>query len=157
LNHSSQNTNQKSFIPYLELFVNNLDAKASILRLKTVSTLGNLTSVDKNNLAPAYIGNVSSFLSDKSIVLQGHVLQPLSKIAEGFPDKAPKILDKLLNSTEHFSHPCRSNNRSYRIFPPYEKLRFEIRKFVESYANSDIKVVARKAKKTPKKNLGNAS
>lgn len=138
--------------PYIELFASNLDTKAPVLRWEAVCTLGNLAAVDKNKLTPAYIDKIASFLSDKSIVLQGHAVQALSKIAEAFPDEAPKILDKLLNSTEHFP----GNRIGFIIeamehFLPYEKLRPKIRKFVESCADSDIKVVARKAKKTLKK------
>jgi hypothetical protein len=60
--------------PYIELFVSNLEVKAPVLRWEAVCTLGNLASVDKNRLTPTYIGQIGSFLSDKSIVLQGHTI-----------------------------------------------------------------------------------
>ncbi len=138
--------------PFIELFVSNLEAKAPVLRWEAVCTLGNLASVDKNKLTPAYVNQIASFLNDKSIVLQGHAVQALSKIAEAFPAEAPRILDKLLNSTEHFP----GNRVGFIIeamerFLPYGELKPKIRKFVESYSESTIKVVARKAKKILKK------
>jgi hypothetical protein len=144
--------NPELLYPYIELFVNNLDAEAPVLRWEAVCTLGNLASIDKNKLTPAYIDQIASFLSDKSIVLQGHAVRALSKIAKASPDEAPRILDKLLNSTEHFP----GNRVGFIIeamehFLPNEKLKPKIRKFVEPHAESTIKVVARKAKKILKK------
>ena len=138
--------------PYIELFVSNLEAKAPVLRWEAVCTHGNLASIDKNKLTPAYIDQIASFLSDKSIVLQGHAVRALSKIAKAFPDEAPRILDKLLNSTEHFP-----GNRVGFIIEAMEhvlsneELKPKIRRFVEPYTESTIKVVARKAKKILKK------
>lgn len=134
--------------PHIELFFSNLEAKAPVLRWEAVCTLGNLASVDKNELIPAYIDQIALFLSEKSIVLQGHSVRALSKIAKAFPDEAKKIFDNILKSAEFF--PGNRIGFVIEAMEPFlvdEELKTKARKFVEPYAESTIKVVARKAKK----------
>ena len=73
--------NPELIYPHINLFIDNLDAEAPVLRWEAVCTLGNLTKADKNRIIPAYIDHIVPFLSNKSIILQGHSVRALSKIA----------------------------------------------------------------------------
>ena len=130
--------------PHIDLFVNNLSAKEPVLRWEAVCTLGNLAFIYKNKHTVAHIDQIGSFLNDKSIVLQGHAVRALSKIAEAFPNEAPKILDRLLKAKEQFP----GNRLGFIIeamnhFLVYEELKPKIRRFVEPLATGDIQVVAK--------------
>jgi hypothetical protein len=131
--------------------VNNLAAEEPVLRWEAVCTLGNLALIDKKRTV-AHIDQLAFFLNDKSIVLQGHAVRALSKIAEAFPDEAPRILDKLLKARKQFP----GNHIGFIIeamehLLVYEDLKHKIKRFVESFATSDIKVIAIKSKKVLKK------
>lgn len=138
----------ESLYPHIDFFIINLEAKPPVLRWEAVCTIGNLASVDKNDVIPPYINKITSFLEDNSIVLQGHAVRALSKIAKAFPAKAPKILDNILKSKESFP----DNRIGFVIeamepFLANEELKSKAIKFIEPYTESAIKVVARKAKK----------
>jgi hypothetical protein len=114
--------------------------------------LGNLARVDKKKIVSSHIDRIALFLSDSSIVLQGHSVRPLSKIAEANPDEAPKILEELLQSKKYFPE----NRIGFMIeemghFLQYEDRKKVIRTFVEPYLESNIKSVSRKARKIHKK------
>ena len=134
--------------PHVELFVSNLEAKAPVLRWEAVCTLGNVSSVDKLEKTPGLIGKFTEFLSDKSIVLQGHSVRALTKIAKAFPDTASDILEALLSHTEYFP-----GNRIGFIIEAMEpfigNLEFgtTVKEFVEPFIESDIKSVVKKARK----------
>lgn len=146
--------NPELVYPHIDLFLTNLtEAKAPVLRWEAVCTLGNLASVDKNKQIPSYIPQIVPFLNNKSIVLQGHSVRALAKIAKGFPDKAPEILDIVVNSKENFP-----DNRIGFVIEAMElliqnsQLKQKIIEFIEPYTRSNIKVVAKKAIKVLKKN-----
>lgn len=134
--------------PYLELFRKNLDAEEPVVRWEAVCTLGNLVALDKDGKIRSDVGKIASFLNDKSIVLQGHAVRTLSKIAQVYPEMAGSILDRLISSRNRFP-----GNRigfvveAMAAFTHDKKLVPKARKFVEPYADSDIKVVATKARK----------
>ncbi|UCE09096.1 MAG: hypothetical protein JSW61_08910 [Candidatus Thorarchaeota archaeon] len=138
--------------PHLELFISNLDAKAPVLRWKAVCIIGNLAPVDKKKAIPSLVDKISFFLDDKSIVLQGHSVRALTKISKAFPETAPTAFKRLTASANRFP-----GNRvgfiveAMEAFADYPELVEEARDFVESYADSDIKSVARKANRTLKK------
>lgn len=138
--------------PHIELFLNNLKAKPPVLRWEAVCTLGNLATVDKNKQIPRYVAQIAPFLNDKSIVLQGHTVRALAKIAKVFPDKAPAIFELIQNSKENFP-----DNRIGFVIEAMEllivnsDLKPKVIEFVEPYTKSPIKVVARKAVKVLKK------
>lgn len=145
--------NPELVYPHIDLFLTNItEAKAPVLRWEAVCTLGNLASVDKNKQIPSYIPQIVQFLNNKSIVLQGHTVRALAKIAKAFPDKAPEILDILVNSKENFPE-----NRIGFVIEAMElliqnsQLKKKIIEFVEPYTKSNIKVVAKKAIKVLKK------
>jgi hypothetical protein len=138
--------------PYVNLFIENLEAKAPVLRWEAVCTLGNLSRVDKKKIISTHIDQLFSFLENKSIVLQGHSVRALSKIAETNPDEALGIFNRLLESRVFFS----GNRIGFIIeemnsFIPYKGLENRIRDFVKPYTNSNIKSVSKKAKKILKK------
>lgn len=73
-----------------------------------------------------------SFLGDRSIVLQVHSVRALSRIAKAYPGEAPKILNHLTGSKEHFS----DNRMGFIIeameyFLDYRNLLPMIREFIE--------------------------
>ena len=144
--------NPKIVYPHVDLFIKNIKAKNPILRWEAVCTLGNLASVDTTIKIPQYVDQIAPFLEDKSIVLQGHTVRALTKIAKSFPEEAPKIFGLIQNSKQNFP-----DNRigfvieALELLIPNAKMRPKIVEFVEPYAKSSINVVARKATKTLKK------
>ena len=136
---------------YLQLFLDNLGAKKPVLKWEAVCTLGNFAAVDEQGKILEYIDVIKPFLKDKSIVLQGHTVRALAKIAKASPKSSEDILETLINVKVHFP----KNRVGFIIdvmmyFDDYEELRPKIREFVEPYLESDVKVVARKAKKALK-------
>ncbi|MFQ5831338.1 MAG: HEAT repeat domain-containing protein [Candidatus Thorarchaeota archaeon] len=137
--------------PHVEVLVANLEAQAPVLRWEAVCALGNLASVDKQNKTPALIGRIADFLSDKSIVLQGHSVRALAKIAGAFPETASEILEMLLSQTEYFP-----GNRIGFIVEAMEpfvgnpEFAPRVKKFVEPFLSSDVKSVVKKARKVMK-------
>ncbi len=134
--------------PSLDAFVGNLQAKEPVLRWEAVCTLGNLSRIDAKGLIPIHIDTIASNLDHKSIVLQGHSVRALSKIAKAYPNRAEDILNHLLRSKGSFP----GNRIGFIIeamgnFLAIVALVPRIKEFVEPYTTSDIKVVARKAKR----------
>jgi len=137
--------------PHMELFVSNLEAQAPVLRWEAVCALGNLASVDKLEKIPTLIDRFAGFLSDKSIVLQGHSVRALAKIARGFSETASDILEMLLSHTDYF--PGNRIGFIIEAMEPFEgKPEFapRVMKFVEPYLESDIKSVVKKARRVMK-------
>ena len=134
--------------PYLDLFLENLNAKEPVLRWEAVCSLGNLVKIDKDQKIRTAVERIAGFLDDISIVLQAHSVRALTKIAKAFPDLTPRIFDRFLASKDKFP-----GNRigflieAMEIFVVDEKMVPRIRKFVAPYIKSDIRPVALKAKK----------
>ena len=145
-------TNPEMLYPHLQLFLRNLKAKEPVIRWEAVCTLGNLASVDSEEVIPGYIDAIMPYLEDKSIVLQGHTVRALAKIAKVFPDTAPGILESLIGVIDYYP-----GNRvgfiveAMEFFKDYENLQPKVKEFVEPYIDSDMKVVARKARRTSKR------
>jgi hypothetical protein len=133
----------------VELFIANLDSKEKVVRWEAVCTLGNLASVDRERRIVPAIDRIARNLGDESIVLQGHSVRALGKIARANPDKAPAILDALLGSTRFFP-----GNRvgfvveAMEYFLGQDALVPRIREFVEGQTRSEESVVAGKARRT---------
>lgn len=137
--------------PYIVKFIGNLDAKAPVLKWEAACTLGNLAGVDTEKKIPAILDVMYPFLEHKSIVLANHTVQALSKIAVHNPDRAEEILDKLIEKAPLF----KKTTVGFIItalarYKDYEELLPKIKVFVEPYTESEMKVVAKKAKKTLK-------
>jgi hypothetical protein len=135
----------------IDLFLKNLDAKAPVLRWEAVCTLGNLASVDKKKIIPKHLNELSAHLAVKSIVLQGHTVRALAKIAKENPDVAKKILDLLLASRKLFP----GNKIGFLVeamgaFMGHKTLAPIAGKFAKTFVKSEIKAVAKKAKKVMK-------
>ncbi|MHA1936201.1 MAG: hypothetical protein ACW97A_13065, partial [Candidatus Thorarchaeota archaeon] len=88
--------------PHVEIFLENLNARPPVLRWEAVCTLGNLIRVDKKHKIPQEIDKIMNFLADSSIVLQGHSVRALVKIARARPEFASEILDSLVFSEKLF-------------------------------------------------------
>lgn len=137
--------------PFIDRFIENLDAREKILRWEAVCTLGNLASADKGRrIAPA-VDRIAGFLKDKSVVLQGHAVRALAKIAAADPGRAGSILDLLIAAEKGFP-----GNKVGFVIEAMERivdlteLHPKIRSFVGRHLSSDVKVVARKAGKVMK-------
>jgi hypothetical protein len=137
--------------PHVEVFVANLEAQAPVLRWEAVCALGNLASVDKQKKTPALIERIAVFLSDKSIVLQGHSVHALTKIAKVFPETSSDILEALLDHTDYFP-----GNRIGFIVEAMEpfvgnpEFAAKVKRFVEPFLESESKSVVKKARKVMK-------
>ncbi|MFC1803954.1 HEAT repeat domain-containing protein [Thermoproteota archaeon] len=137
--------------PHIQLFIDNLDSKTPILRWEAVCSLGNLAKVDDNKVLPSVIPLMIPFLSNKSIVLQGHTIRALAKIAKQYPDNASHILTNLIESAEYFP----GNRVGFLVeamvyFTDNKDLNIKALNFVEQYIENDVKVVQRKARKVMK-------
>ncbi len=138
--------------PHLALFQANLTAKEPVLRWEAVCTIGNLAAVDDEGRVRSSVASIGRFLSDKSIVLQGHAVRALAKVARAHTDLAPSILDSLLSAVAGFP----GNRVGYLVeametFTCPERLRLKATAFAEPLARSDIKSVATKARKALKR------
>jgi hypothetical protein len=139
------------FIPYFDIFVGNLEAKAPILRWEAVCTLGNLAKVDEEKRILPLLPRMYPLLEHKSIVLANHTVQALAKIAEHNQVKAEEILDKLIENSPLFEKTTVGFIIEAVVrFKDYDELVPKVKKFVEPYLESDMKVVAMKARRTMK-------
>ena len=135
----------------LALFQANLGVKEPVLRWEAVCTIGNLVAADREGATRACLGAIARFLEDKSIVLQGHAVRALAKMARAFPDLAPGIQQSLLASADRFP----GSRVGYLVeamaaFATDDKLRRAAERFVAPYADSDMKPVVTKARKALK-------
>lgn len=139
-------------LPYLDLFLANLAAKEPVLRWEAVCTVGNMAKADKDRKVKSAISSMSAFLSDKSIVLQGHSVRALSKIAAAFPDEAGRIQKTLIASKDKFP-----GNRvgfiidAMEVFKGRRETVSAAVEFVKPYTLSEISSVATKARRVLKK------
>ncbi len=139
-------------VPYFDKFIGNLEAKAPVLRWEAICTLGNLARVDEEKKILSVLPMMYPLLEHKSIVLANHTVQALAKIAEHNEEKAEEILDKLIEKSPLF----KKTTVGFIIeavarFKDYDELVPKVKEFVEPYLESEMKVVAQKAKKTMKK------
>jgi len=138
--------------PFVDLFLNNLDSKEPVTRWEAVCTVGNLASVDKQQKIPAAAKRIIPYLRDKSIVLQGHSVRALGKIAHANPEMGAELLDAVVSADDAFP-----GNRvgfvieAMEYFLEAKPLLPKVRAFVEPYLKSDVNVVAAKAKKLLKR------
>ena len=138
-------------VPYLDRFIANLEAKAPVLKWEAVCTLGNLARVDKEKKILSVLPSMYPFLEDKSIVLANHTVQALAKIAEHNQEKAEEILGKLIEKAPLFEKTTVGFIiEAVARFRDYDELVPRVKEFVEPYLESEMKVVAQKAKKTMK-------
>ena len=137
--------------PYLDLFIRDLNSREPVLRWEAVCTLGNLAAADTEAVIPKHLGELTPLLREKSIVLQGHTVRALSKIAEANPAHADEILEELTHVTEFFpGSTVGIIVESLERFHGYPHLREKVKRFTEPYLESEVKVVARKARRVIK-------
>lgn len=138
----------KLLIQHVAVFLGNLRAKEPILRWEAVCTLGNLAAVDDDGIIAKNVGEIAGLLGDKSIVLQGHAVRALAKIATKHPELAADVLAKLLASERYFP----GSRVGYIVeatetFAHDRALAPKLRKFLALHAKSPHAPVARKAKR----------
>ncbi len=137
--------------PHVEMFISNLEAKAPVLRWEAVCTLGNISSVDTLEKTPKLIQRFTEFLSDESIVLQGHSVRALTKIAKAFPETSSDIFEALLSHTEYF--PGNRIGFIVEAMEPFSgnpQFAARVKRFVEPFLESGIKSVVKRARKVMK-------
>jgi hypothetical protein len=138
--------------PHIDLFIRNLHAKQPILRWEAVCTIGNLATVDDEKLIPGQVDAMIELLFDRSIVLQGHAVRALAKVAARHTRLAPGILSALLGAASRFP----GSRIGYIVeatetFAVHAALVPKIREFLAPYAESEHAPVARKARKVLKR------
>jgi hypothetical protein len=138
--------------PHVELFVANLSSKEKVIRWEAVCTLGNLAAVDEAGVVSKQLPAISGFLTDESIVLKGHAVRALAKIAVAHPKTASKVFKALTGAADHFP----GNKIGFVIealgeIGAIEGFEKKVRKFVEPYLESEVNVVKKKAGRVLKK------
>jgi hypothetical protein len=142
----------KLLLPHVELFVANLDAKEAVLRWEAACTLGNLAASDGKKTVLGVVGKLIGLLDHESIVLQGHAVRALGKIARAFPESAPRILDALVRAAPEFP----GTRVGYLVeametFTGLPALTPKARAFAREYEASELRPVASKAKRALKR------
>ena len=137
--------------PHVDLFLRSLKTKTPIVRWEAACTLGNLAAVDDNGVIAKHVNELIALLPETSIVLQGHAVRALAKVATRHVELAPKIWKALLAAEKHFP-----GTRVGYLIEAAELLAVNpvltrsIRPFVMQHANSERAAVARKATKVLK-------
>jgi hypothetical protein len=134
--------------PHLSLFVANLCSRAKALRWEAVCTLGNLAAVDERRQICKLVPTLLLLLEDESIVLQGHAVRALAKIARANARRAGAILEALFAAAPSFP----GNRVGYLVeaaeaFDGSPKLAARAVELVTPYRDSPVAAVARKAKR----------
>jgi hypothetical protein len=134
------------------LFVANLDAKEAVLRWEAACTLGNLAAAAERKLVIGALGKLEAALGHESIVLQGHAVRALAKIAQAFPETASRILEALTHAGPRFP----GSRVGYLVeamesFATFPALAPKAYAFAKTYEGSDIRPVASKARRAMKK------
>ena len=137
--------------PHVDVFLENLNARPPVLRWEAVCTLGNLIRVDKEHKIPQEIDKIMNFLADSSIVLQGHSVRALAKIARVRTELASEILDSLVFSEKLFPKGrVGFLVEAMAAFVGNKELESKVRDFVEIHVASDYNSVSRKARRVLK-------
>ena len=134
--------------PHVDMFIDSLGSKENLQRWEAVCTLGFLAGDDSEQKISARIDTIVAFLRSKSIVLQGHALRALSRIAVAFPSEGRRIFSAMAAAKDAFpGNKIGFVIEAMAVMAPLPGLSGWIRQFVSPYAHSDVSVVARKAKK----------
>ncbi len=138
--------------PHVDRFAGNLGAKEKVVRWEAVCTVGNLAAADRTARIPPHLPAILPLLENDSIVLQGHAVRALAKIARAHPDRADEIFAALLRARKRFP----GNRIGFLVeamesFLDRDALKPKIRKFVTPLAESEIKSVATKARRVLRK------
>ena len=138
--------------PHVDLFVALLSSREKVVRWEAVCTLGNLAAVDRGGVTPRQVARLSDFLIDESIVLQGHAVRALTKIAVAHPQTAGRVFKALTGAADRFP----GNRIGFVIealgeLAAVEGFDKKVKRFVEPYLASDVNVVAKKARRVLKK------
>ncbi|MBD3405444.1 MAG: hypothetical protein GF411_04820 [Candidatus Lokiarchaeota archaeon] len=135
---------------HIDFFLKSLNADAPVLRWEAACTLGNLARVDNEGNVLNGLDILFSFLHESSIVLQGHSVRALSKIAKNFPEKKKLIFEQLVNAQGNFP-----GSRIGYVIEAMEVFTGECKeraiKFIKPYTENESKSVVRKAKRALKK------
>jgi hypothetical protein len=133
--------------PYVDIFVEGLEAPEPVVRWESVATLGNLAGVDSRGVVSRQVDRIAGNLSSGA-VLQGHSVRALSKIAMANPEMADSILNELLSAADLFP-----GKRMGLLIESMERFLAEprhvriVETLVRPHAQSEIGVVARKARR----------
>jgi hypothetical protein len=134
---------------HVERFRERLAAKEPVVRWEAACTLGNLAEVDARGVVVACIPALEAQLAHESIVLQGHSVRALGKVAAAHPSEAPGILEALVHAEKHFA----GSRVGYLVeameafagAPTLHALHPHVERFVRRHLASPAASVAKKA------------
>jgi len=137
--------------PHVDRFLERLDAKDKAVRWEAVCTVGSLATVDAAGATRASVGPITRHLAQESIVLQGHAVRALAKLARSFPDLAPGILRQLIAAKGRFP----GTRVGYLVeamaaFADDLALAAEAARFLDGHIESDLAPVRTKARRARK-------
>jgi hypothetical protein len=134
--------------PHVGTFLEGLESGAEMVRWEAVCTLGNIAEGLDRKDASVATSRIQNFLSDPSVVLKGHSVQALSKIALHHPQRAQSIFGSILAVRDQFPGrrigvvlECCTN------FATSDSMRRRVRDFATEHRDSEHAVVARKARR----------
>jgi hypothetical protein len=137
--------------PHLDFFAANLESKQKVVRWEAVCTLRHLAVVDGEGRVVPLVERMLPLLRDRSILLQGHTVRALARVAAAHPSEADHILDALIAARDAFP-----GNRigfvveAMAYLVGVDRVVNRVRRFVQPYQDSEIPVVARKATRVMK-------
>ena len=134
--------------PHCDLFAGNLSARQPVVRWEAVCVLGNLAALDAGRELVPCIPDIEAQLTHASIVLQGHSVRALGKMARAYPGEAAGILEALTASAAGFP----GTRVGYLVevmgaFADDPVVRPAARAFAEPYVHCGLPSVAAKARK----------
>jgi|WetSurMetagenome_2_1015567.scaffolds.fasta_scaffold581584_1 hypothetical protein len=141
-------TRPELLYPHLAKFQARLDSRDKAVRWEAVCTTGSLAAVDRAGLTRASVAPIGRHLADESIVLQGHAVRALAKLARSFPDLAPGILRQLVAAAPRFPGTrVGFLVEAMAAFAGDAALAARAAKFLERHVESDLGPVRTKARR----------
>ena len=136
-------------LPHVGLFLEGLGAKHAVVLWEAACTLGNLARADKDGRVLPGVPGLLRCLRADSIVLQGHALRALVKIARAFPDEGPRVFEAVSEAEAAGAFP--GSRAGYIVeameaFAEDPRTREQALGRLEAYAASPEASVVRKAK-----------
>lgn len=129
-------------------FVENLEAAAPVVRWEAACVLGNLAAVDEGGVLRPTVEPLCAFLAADSIVLQGHAVRALAKMARAYPQDAPRILACLTSASDRFpGSRIGFLVEAMAAFAALPELRARALAFARAHADSDVPSVRAKARR----------
>jgi hypothetical protein len=134
---------------HAERFRERLAAREPVVRWEAACTLGNLAAVDARGVVVGCVPALTAQLAHESIVLQGHSVRALGKVAAANPSEAPGILEALVHAEKHFAGSrvgyLVEAMEAFATTSALEALHPRVERFVRRHLASPAASVAKKA------------